>query len=290
MFPGTISVIMVTCAVSLLAFQRRDLVNRLIFSPERILANKEYYRLVTSSLLHANGAHLFWNMFSVFLFGRNVEAALGTPAFFCIYLGAIIGGDLLSLYLHRHHEYSALGASGGACGIVFACVLLAPGMRIYLYFIPLGIPGWLYALGYLGWTFWRMKEGRDNIGHDAHLGGGIIGLLIAAAFSPVSVREHWEFFVAMIAVAGGMLLYLWKNPLFLPLSSFWQPGRGGWRSSSPSKPSRRPERLRVDEILEKINQQGINSLTPDERALLDEVSGKYRRRSESKKPDSDLII
>ena len=86
-----------------------------------------------------------------------------------------------------------------------------------------------------------------------------------------------------------MFIYLAKNPLFLPISSFvpdwWH------RSARPvESPRPRKESLAVDAVLEKISKSGISSLTPEERELLDSTSAKYRSRADSKKPKSDLII
>src|SRR5882672_6773461 len=104
--------IVATVLVSYLGFRSREIEEKYIFHPERILAGKEYYRLVTSAFLHANWRHLAFNMFSLYLFGGPVEMYVGKAQFLSIYFGAVIGGDLLSLYVHRHHEYRSYGASG----------------------------------------------------------------------------------------------------------------------------------------------------------------------------------
>jgi len=117
---ATVLIIIATGVISVLAFKDGALRDRLIFSPQAILANREYYRTVTSAFLHADWQHLFFNMVSLGLFGQIMEPAIGIGRFVLIYFASIIGGSLLSLYLHRHHEYFALGASGGVCGIVFS--------------------------------------------------------------------------------------------------------------------------------------------------------------------------
>src|SRR6266404_4304431 len=129
-----------TCLVSWLGFRRRDIEEKYIFEPEAILAGKEYHRLVTSAFLHANWGHLLLNMFSLYLFGSSVEYAFGPGHFLLIYFGAVIGGGLLSLLVHRHHVYRSYGASGGVCGIIFAYILLFPGAGIYQFPLPFAIP------------------------------------------------------------------------------------------------------------------------------------------------------
>src|SRR3974390_2787928 len=225
-------VILITCVISYLGFRNREVEDKYIFNPESILAGKEYYRLVSSAFLHAGWGHLFWNMFSLYSFGNVIELLYGRGEFLLIYFGAVVGGGLLSLYVHRHHHYFAYGASGGVCGIIFAHILLLPGSGVNMYFIPVSVPGWLYAIGFLIGSFYAMKAGRDNVGHDAHLGGAIVGLLIAAALNPVVTRYNWRIFVIVLVAAIALLVYLWNNPLLLPVSVFSgrdRPGKG-WRA------------------------------------------------------------
>jgi membrane associated rhomboid family serine protease len=285
----TCLIIAATCVSSIVVFRNRALEERFIFRPEGILAWKEYYRLVTGAFLHADFQHLAMNMLTLFLFGRTVEWRAGPLALLLIYFGAIIGGSLLSLYVHRHHDYRAYGASGGVCGVVFAYILLFPGSSINPYFIPIAVPGWLYAIGYLLYSFYGMKQHRDDVGHDAHLGGAIIGLLIAAILNPSAIQYNLRGFLAVLIPAVGLLVYLWLNPMFLPLASFFDRATRPWGRRT-ARPAPKREELRVDAILDKISKQGVGSLSPEERSLLDQTSSKYRRRAESEKPESGLTF
>lgn len=286
--PCSFSIILVTCVVSWLGFRSRAVEEQLIFEPQAILAGKEFYRLVTSAFLHSGWNHLLLNMVSLWFFGPWIERHLGAPQFLLVYFGAIVGGSLLSLYIHRHHEYRAYGASGGVCGIIFAFVLLFPGVGVNLYFaIP--VPGWLYAIGFILGSFFAMKGGGDNIGHDAHLGGAILGFLIAAALQPRAVQDNWLISLLVLVPAAALLVYLWFNPMLLPVSSF--SGSILPRRSKRSEPPRqKQEEKKLDAILEKVSREGIHSLTAAEQEFLRKVSGKDQRRSESKNPESDLII
>ena len=280
--------IVATCVVSYAGFRSREVEEKLIFRPESILAGKEYYRLVTSAFLHSGWSHLVWNMVGLYLFGRTIELSLGVADLLLIYFGSVIGGGLLALYVHRHHDYLAYGASGGVSGIVFAYLLLFTGAGIALYFaVP--IPGWLYALGFMVGSFVALKQAKDNIGHDAHLGGAIVGLMVAAALHPQAARYNWMIFLLVLVPAILLLVCLWGNPLFLSLPSFsGRPFEVKQRRSS--LPAYKRESKRVDALLEKIARDGVDSLTAEERAFLQRVSGKYRRRAESKKPESGLAI
>lgn len=281
-------VILLTVAVSYAGFRYSWVEEKYIFRPERILAGKEYYRLITSGLLHSGWSHLLWNMVSLYLFGPILEWSLGRTNFLLIYFGSVIGGNLLSLYVHRHHDYLAYGASGGVCGIIFAYLLLFPGSGIMVY-LAVPIPGWLYAIGFIVGSLVAMKRAKDNIGHDAHLGGAIVGLLIAAALRPEAARYNWKIFLLVFVPAVLLLIYLWVNPLFLPVPSILgRPFRA--RRGRPNLPRHKLEALEVDAILDKIRRTGADSLTAQEKAKLEAVSGKLRRREESRKPESGLAI
>ncbi len=283
-------VIVVTCLTSYAGFRSRAVDEKYIFNPEAILAGKEYHRLATSAFLHADWRHLIMNMITLYLFGGAVESTLGHSGFAVVYLGAIVGGSLLSLYVHRHHEYRAYGASGGVGGIVFAYILLFPGAGIYPFMLPFAIPAWLYAIGYIAFSFYGMKEhNRGNIGHDAHLGGAILGLLIAAALYPESVRYNALVFLIVLVSALALLVYLWLNPLFLPAASFAGQGSYFRRLRFTPRKGREPD-FDIDTILDKIASGGVESLTPHERTFLESTSQKYRRRADSKKPESGLTI
>jgi len=101
----------------------------------------------------------------------------GWPALWTIFLAGILGGSLLSVFLHRNEHYRALGASGGVCGVVFAPVFLLPGGSLMLFLTPIPIPAHLDALAFPLVSFVAFRRQADHMGHDAHLGRTIIGLL-----------------------------------------------------------------------------------------------------------------
>ena len=223
-----------TCLVSFLAFNDPSLEERLIFRPEAILARKEYYRLVTSGFLHANWWHLLVNMYTLYSFGTTIEHWFGITHFLVIYFASIVGGNLVSLYLHRNHDYAAYGASGGVCGVLFGFVLCVPYSRMMIFPLPYAVPAWVYAIAFMVASFYALKSATDNIGHDAHLGGAIIGLLTTASLAPELARRHWPALTAMLLVASILFAYLYLNPMFLPLSAVLE--RPFQRNRTKSKP------------------------------------------------------
>ncbi len=283
----TYLIILGTCVFSYLGFKSRVIEEKYIFNPESILAWKEYHRLVTSGFLHSGWNHLLLNMLSLYWVGGPIEMAFGKANFLLVYFGAIVGGNLLSLYVHRHHEYQAYGASGGVCGVLFASILMFPGSRFPLYPIPIWVPGWLYGIGFMILSFYAMRGNKGNIGHDAHLGGAIVGFLITAGLHPEYVTYRPWVFAGILVTSVLILIYLWINPMFLPTFAFLS---RGVRTRDRRRVKEKGENLEIDSILDKIAKKGMDSLTSDEKRALSEVSGKFQRRAESKKPNSGLAI
>lgn len=81
------------------------------FEVDKILVNKDYKRLVTSGFLHDSWTHLIFNMISLYAFSGLLESQIGGGKFLLVYFASLIGGDLLSLFVHRNHgDYNAVGA------------------------------------------------------------------------------------------------------------------------------------------------------------------------------------
>src|SRR5436190_18225115 len=121
---ATVAILILTSCVSLIGFHNPAFQDNYLFSVREILAEKQFRRLITSAFLHANWRHLLLNMISLYIFGGAIELFFGSGQFLLIYFASIIGGDLLSLWIHRHHEYRAYGASGGVSGLSFAYIIL----------------------------------------------------------------------------------------------------------------------------------------------------------------------
>ena len=145
----------------------------------------EQIRMWTSGFLHVDFNHLFINMLSLYLFAGYVVNSLGELKFLALYLTSLYFGNFLSLRYHNEQDdYTAVGASGAVSGVVFSSVLLYPEMKMMLLFLPIPLPGYIMATLYLVYTVYGMRKQKDNIGHTAHFGGAIAGLLATIAFVP----------------------------------------------------------------------------------------------------------
>lgn len=151
----------------------------------------EKIRLFSSGFLHADTQHLLFNMLSLYFFADVVIRILNPIQFVIVYCGSLMVGSLLSLYFHKNeYQYSAVGASGAVSGIIYSAILLQPGMSMYLFFIPIPIPAYLFGIGYLLYSIYGMKNRIGNIGHDAHFGGAIGGYLITLFLVPYLFKTN----------------------------------------------------------------------------------------------------
>jgi membrane associated rhomboid family serine protease len=179
--------IIITAIISFVAFNNPGITEKYKFSVGAILGRKEYIRLLSSGFLHADIMHLVFNMMTLYFFGPIVIQTFGNLGFTIVYLGSILLGNFLSLYIYQKQPwYSAVGASGGVSGILFASIAIIPDIGIYIFFIPIPIKGYIFGLLYFGYSVYMMMNPRqhDNIGHAAHLGGAFFGLVYAVAVAP----------------------------------------------------------------------------------------------------------
>ena len=188
-----LSIIALTCLVSILAFSNPELFRRFQFNAYAIRHHKQGYRFFTYGLLHAGWAHLAINMFVLWSFGRIVYSLyllifgnLGILYFLLLYIGGIMFSVLFDYGRHKDHEwYNAVGASGAVSAVVFASIILYPAGGIYLFFIPVEIPSPIFGILYLVYSAYMARRGKDNIGHDAHFWGAIFGVVLTIALKPV---------------------------------------------------------------------------------------------------------
>ena len=179
-------VIAVTAIISFIAFNNTSIFERYKFNVGAIQRG-DHVRLLSAGFLHADLMHLLFNMLTLYFFGPIVIEAFGEIGFLIIYLGSILLGNLFSLFIYKNQGwYSAIGASGGVSGILFAAIAVYPQIGIYFFFIPIPIPGYIFGLLYFGYSVYMMLNPRqhDNIGHAAHLGGAFFGLVYAVATLP----------------------------------------------------------------------------------------------------------
>ena len=160
----------------------------------------DQFRMISSGFLHTDLGHLFFNMFTLFMFAPVVTSYLGDFSFLQVYVASLVFGSLLTLYFHKNdYNYRAIGASGAVTGVLYSAILLQPDMSLYLFFIPIPIPAFLFGIGYLLYSIYGMKAKNDNIGHTAHFGGAIGGFFITLLKQPQMLTEN-TFMVVVLAI------------------------------------------------------------------------------------------
>ncbi|WP_372756536.1 rhomboid family intramembrane serine protease [Mariniflexile sp.] len=151
----------------------------------------EKIRMFSSGFLHVDTQHLIFNMLTLYFFAGTVINYVAPLGFIIIYLVSLAAGSLLSLYFHKNeYHYSAVGASGAVTGILYAAILLQPGMKLMFIFVPIPIPAYLFGIGYLLYSIYGMKNQVGNIGHDAHFGGAIGGFVATLILYPTLFQTN----------------------------------------------------------------------------------------------------
>ena len=180
--PITTILLVVTSLVSVLTFNNSELRNKLMFSPYQMERDKSYYRFITCGFIHADFQHLIFNMLSLFMIGRHIEAFFNNAfdssvPYIVMYLAGIAAASLPDFFQHRNNpSYAALGASGAVSAVVISLVFFEPwNIRLGFFFIPPIIPSIVFGVLYLAFSSYMAKQNRDNIGHSAHFWGGIWG-------------------------------------------------------------------------------------------------------------------
>jgi membrane associated rhomboid family serine protease len=177
-----------TAFVSLLAlFAAPALIRAAAFRPYTLVRNAEYWRLITSGFVHANFSHLFFNLFTFYFFAFTLERRIGTIAFVVLYGLGLLLGNLSTYFKHRNEpDYVTLGASGAVSAVLFASIVYFPGMRLYIFPLPVPIPALIFAVLYLGYSYYQARQSGDRVNHDAHIGGALTGLAFVAATDPAA--------------------------------------------------------------------------------------------------------
>jgi membrane associated rhomboid family serine protease len=165
----------------------RQLIERCAFRPYEFARGQRRGTLIASGFAHADVPHLLFNMITFFSFGSLLERVLGTEKFVILYALGLALSPLISLVKHRDNpSYATLGASGAVSAVLFASMVYFPTETILM---PFPMPSWLFAIGYLGYSFWAAKQNKGCINHDAHLAGALTGLAFVALTEPGAISR-----------------------------------------------------------------------------------------------------
>jgi membrane associated rhomboid family serine protease len=187
-----------TVAISAYAWSNQELMSNWILDPYQMnRRGGQWYRFLTSGFLHADWAHLLFNMFAFYSFSpivlnmlsQRYEPGLGLAWFLVLYLGGVVVSDLPTYFRHRHDPgYRSLGASGGVAAVLFASILIYPvapkGGGIIIFPLPIPIQPFLFGFLYLAYSYYMGRRRGDNINHDAHFYGALYGVVLMTVLVP----------------------------------------------------------------------------------------------------------
>lgn len=207
----TILLIAVTALISILAFSNYSLVDNLIFYPPAI-KRKQWYRFITYGLLHADWGHLFFNMFSLYLFGTEIEKVfkdvfgnnIGIVLYVLLYVAGLVF-SIIPTYLKEKDNsyYRSLGASGAVSSVVFAYMLVYPMNYMGIVFVPVFIPAFLFGIIYVVTSIYLDRNQNGNINHMAHIAGGLFGVVFMfVVFKNLADVNIFQWFIQNIKITS----------------------------------------------------------------------------------------
>lgn len=205
----TLVIIAITVLVSYMAFQKPELMNKLIYYPPAV-EQREWHRLITHGFIHADYSHLIFNMLALYMFGSDIEGALrasfgeplGSVFYIVLYLSGIVMAILPTHFKERNNAfYRSLGASGAVSAIVFAYIMLYPMNYMGLMFIPVFLPAFIFGFIYIAASIYLDKHHSSNINHSAHVTGALFGILyMFIVFQLVAQVNIFEWFINRIQI------------------------------------------------------------------------------------------
>jgi membrane associated rhomboid family serine protease len=187
--PVTLLIVSVV-AVSIVGLASKAVRAALILHPMSVRERFQVHRLLTAGWVHADPTHLAFNMLTLHFFANDAVKNLGVVRFLVLYVSAVVVAYVPTTLRHmRSPRYTSLGASGAVAAVMFSAILLRPKLTLSLMLLPIPIPGYVYALGYLAYSAYRSYRSSDGINHDAHFSGAVYGAALTFVFEPARVQR-----------------------------------------------------------------------------------------------------
>lgn len=223
-------------------------------SPNAVFTVPAFWQVFTYQFLHGGFFHIFFNMFVLWMFGTEVEMALGSKRFLRFYLLCGTGAGLITAIAFFSVPMLVIGASGAILGVLVAFALMFPNRVVYLYFLlPIKVKYLVMIIIGLDLLASISSGIGSGVAHLTHLGGALIGFLY--------MKPIWKM---------GFLRNKYKGL------------KAERRFKKEQKQQESTDKLmeEVDQILDKISRVGYENLTDKEKKILERASDTLSRRKE----------
>ncbi|MCX7879514.1 MAG: rhomboid family intramembrane serine protease [Ignavibacteria bacterium] len=180
-------------------FVRPNLRFSLALNPFDFVHNKKLFLLLSHMFVHFDFIHLLFNSLTFLFFAPQVEMTVGSLYFVVLFLSSGIFSSIPSIIKQKDNpNYYSLGASGAISGVVFSFLMFYPTSRIYVFFVPIGIPAPIFGLLFLIYCVYAAKYQSSNINHEAHFWGAIWGIIFTIIIEPKVVLNIIRFIEVFI--------------------------------------------------------------------------------------------
>jgi len=185
-FSATNVLLALIAAVSLIAlYLSPRLLEQCVFQPYYVWRGEKRDSIYLAGFVHANLLHLAVNLWCLWIFGPPLERRIGGAMFVLLYVLALIGSHLPTLFKERENpQYGSVGASGAISAVVFAYIVYYPTSELYLLFLPIPVQAWLFGVLYLAYSVYASRDKNSRINHDAHFWGAVSGLAFVLFTDP----------------------------------------------------------------------------------------------------------
>jgi membrane associated rhomboid family serine protease len=192
---GAWTILIVIVVASVAGLLSPALLGHATLRPYLIARGTGYWRLLTSGFVHADIAHLAFNLITFYSFGFALERAIGTSRFVALYFCGLLISGIGTCIKHRNEpNYASLGASGAILAVLFASIVYFPHSRLLILPLPIPIPAPLFALLYLAFSYYSSRNSRGRINHDAHIAGALTGIAFVAVTDPRAFGPLLNYF------------------------------------------------------------------------------------------------
>jgi membrane associated rhomboid family serine protease len=288
---GTIgvSLVMANVILTFIGLTNRFYFEKLKFKIRPILMYNDVKRILLSGFLHTNWRHLAWNVFGMIIFIGLLKSQIGGMDLLIIYFSSMLGANVLALYVYRKYgDYSAVGATGAVYALIFSSVALAPGLELEILIMPISVPTWFFGLIFVFVSIYLIRSMRDNIGHELHVAAGLIGVIVAIYLRPHVLSENFKPIIKVLLGGFALMYFISTQPKIIFVHNYFFKKKELYRKmgekykaikdyinfEEPIKQKIKQERpdSDINRILDKIYAQGIESLTQEEKDILDQFS------------------